>query len=172
MKPNLEPCATLEEKIALVDAKLEKLEREIHEIGQPAGQELLRRLKNLMVEEKALKRNFEESRLRGEPDSLRMEKIEALLSHIEHEESSVENDANFLHQSVPSSMSLAVEAGAKVVDLYRRGIKRVIGDHHPLGSSAFVNHSRENLETEFGLADPLSEPPQRKASEGQVAGEG
>ncbi len=141
----------LEKKIAKVDAKLEKLEKEIQEIGQPAGQELLRRLELLKIEDKALKRNFEESRLRGEPDSVRMEKIEALLNHIEMGEASVEEDADFLNQSAPSSMTLAVEAGARMVDLYRKGMKHVLGDHHPLGSSVFVNHSHAHLSSEFGL---------------------
>lgn len=141
------------EKIAIVDAKLEKLEKEIQEIGQPAGQELFRRLEMLKIEEKALKRNFEESRLRGEPGSVRMEKIEALLHHIEREEASMEHDAEFLHASAPSSMAFAVEAGARVVDLYRRAFRRVMGDHHPLGSSVFVNHTHDNLTSEFGLAE-------------------
>ncbi len=159
MKSNLEDIATLGEKIAFVDAKLEKLEQEIQEIGQPAGQDLLRRLRIIQIEEKALKRNFEESLSRGEPDSVRLEKIEALLAHIEREEASVENDADFLHQSVPSSIALAVEAAARVVDLYRRGIKRMIGDHHPLGFSVFVNHSHESLESEFGSGSSGNAPP-------------
>ncbi|MEO5917725.1 MAG: hypothetical protein ABIS50_26070 [Luteolibacter sp.] len=153
MKSTPEESTILAEKIAVVDAKLEKLEQEIHEIGQPAGQELLRRLEMLKIEEKALKRNFEESRLRGEPDSVRMEKIEALLHHIEREESSMERDADFLHSAAPSSMGLAVEAGARVVDLYRRAFRRVMGDHRPLGSSVFVNHTHDNLASEFGLKE-------------------
>ena len=111
MKTILEEPSELAVKIAIVDAKLEDLENEIREIGQPAGQELLRRLEVLKIEEKALKRNFEESRLRGEPDSVRLVKIETLLEHIEREEASMENDAHFLHQSVPSSVGIAVEAG-------------------------------------------------------------
>jgi chromosome segregation ATPase len=141
----------LEEKIAKADAKLEKLETEIQEIGQPAGRELLRRLELLKVEEKALKRNFEELRLRGEPDSVRLEKIEILLQHIEMGGASVKEDADFLQQAAPSSMTLAVEAGAKMVDLYRKGLSLVLGDHHPLGSSVFVNHSHDHLSSEFGL---------------------
>ena len=141
----------LAEKIAIVDAKFEDLENEIHEIGQPAGQELLRRLEVLKIEEKALKRNFEESRLRGEPDSVRMKKIEVLLEHIEQEEASVGRDAHFLHQSAPSSVGLAVEMAARLVELYRRAFRHALGDHHPLGSSVFVNHSHENLASEYGL---------------------
>ena len=108
----------------------------------------------LKIEEKALKRNFEESRLRGEPDSVRLVKIETLLEHIEREETSMENDAHFLHQSVPSSVGIAVEAGARLVELYRRAFRRALGDHHPLGSSVFVNHSHENITAEFGTKEP------------------
>lgn len=151
MKSTHEDPSLLAEKILEAEAKLEKLEREIAEIGQPAAYELQRRLEALKIEGKALKRNFEESQLRGEPNSVRMEKIEALLHHIEREESSVEHAANFLHQAAPSSMTLAVEAGAHLVDFWRRGVKHVIGDHHPLGVSVFVNQTHDNLASRFGL---------------------
>ncbi len=159
MKLTPEYSSHLTEKILQLEAKLGKLEKDILEIGQPAGQELQRRLHILRIEEGALKRNFEESLRNGEPDSIRMEKIEALLDHIEREESAVEHDADFLHQAAPSSMTLAVEAGARVVDLYRRGVKRVIGDHHPLGESVFVNHSHENLKREYGIVSPEEPKP-------------
>lgn len=151
----------LEGKILEVEAKLEKLEQEVEEIGQPAGHELKRRLDILKIESKALARNIEESRKRGEPDSARLEKIEALLRHIEDEEFSVEHDADFLHQAAPSSVTVAVETSAHIVDAVRSGFRRVIGDHHPLGTSVFVNHTHENLESEFGLVDahaPDSKP--------------
>lgn len=141
--------------------KLERLELEIEEIGLPAGFELRRRLEALKIEERALKRNFEESRLRGEPDATRMEKIEALLHHVEREESSVQHDADFLHQAAPSSMALAVQAGAHIVDLYRRGLKHVVGDHHLLGESVFVNHTHDNLTKQYGLQGGASSPPVR-----------
>jgi len=110
MKFDPENPSPLAAKILEAETKLEKLEQEIAEIGQPAGQELQRRLEVLKIEEKALKRNFEESQQRGEPDSVRMAKIEALLRHIEREEASVEHDADFLHQAAPSSMTFAVQA--------------------------------------------------------------
>lgn len=144
----------LEEKILEVEAKLAKLERVVEEIGQPAGHELKRRLDILKIESKALARNIEESRKRGEPHSARLEKIEALLHHIEDGEFSVEHDADFLHQAAPSSVTVAVETGAHIVDAVRSGFRRVIGNHHPLGTSVFVNHTHEHLETEFGLVDP------------------
>lgn len=153
MKSETDENMTLEEKISIADAKLEKIENDIREIGLPAGQELLRRLELLKIEERALKRNFEESRLRGEPDSIRMEKIEALLQHIEAEESSVEKDADFLTQAAPSSITMAVEAAAKMVDLYQKGLRRVLGEHHPLGTSVFVNHTHDNLTSEYGLQE-------------------
>lgn len=160
MKFNPENPSQLGEKILEAETKLQNLALEIAEIGQPAGQELLRRLNALKVEENALKRNFEESIRRGEPDSVRLEKIEALLAHIEREEDSVERDAHFLHQAAPSSMALAVEASVQMADLVSRGVKKVIGNHHPLGESVFVNHTHDNLATQYGLEDqdhPLKE---------------
>ena len=157
---NIEPAhsSPLAAKILEAEAKLQNLEQEIAEIGLPAGQELRRRLEVLKIEEKALKRNFEESLHRGEPDSVRMERIEALLHHIEREEASVEHDANFLHQAAPSSMTVAVETSAHLADLVGRGVKRVLGTHHPLGESVFVNHSHDNLTKDYGLSDKPPAP--------------
>ncbi len=159
MKTDPEYPSPLAVKILEAEAKLEKLEQEVAEIGLPAGQELRRRLEILKIEEKALKRNFEESQHRGEPDAVRMERIEALLRHIEREESSVEHDADFLHQAAPSSMTVAVQASAQLVDLVGRGVKRVIGEHRPLGESVFVNHSHDNLTKDYGLVDKAPPPP-------------
>lgn len=153
MKTNPENLSLLEKKILEAESKLQALELEIEEIGQPAGHELQRRLDVLKIEAKALVRNFEESKTRGEPDSVRLEKIEALLQRVEDEEFSVGRDADFLHQAAPSSVTVAVETGAHLVDAVRSGFRRVIGDHHPLGTSVFVNHTHENLESEFGLVD-------------------
>jgi hypothetical protein len=153
MKTNPENLSLLEKKILEAESKLQALEQEIMEIGQPAGHELQRRLDVLKIEAKALVRNFEDSTNRGEPDSVRLEKIEALLQRVEDEEFSVGHDADFLHQGAPSSVTVAVETGAHLVDAVRSGFRRVIGDHHPLGTSVFVNHTHENLETEFGLVD-------------------
>lgn len=153
MKLTTTESAAFEEKIAIADAKLVTLEEEIRHIGLPAGQDLMKRLEMLKIEERALKRNFEESRLRGEPDSVRMAKIEILLNHIEDEELSVEKDAEFLNQAAPSSMTVAMETGAKMVEIYRKGIRQVLGDAHLLGSSVFVNHSHENLTSEYGLEE-------------------
>ena len=147
---NLPPLAR---KIAQAETKLEDLELQIAEIGLPAATQLRRRLEILKIEDKALKRNFEDSVRRGEPDSVRMEKIEALLAHIEREEFSVKHEADFLHQSAPSSMIVIAETGAQVVDLLKRGVKHMIGDHRPLGSSVFVNHSHKNLVDYHGLID-------------------
>lgn len=154
MNPENENPSLLSEKIVEAEARLQNLEQTIEEIGLPAAGELLRRLKVLKIEATALKRNFEESLSRGEPDSVRMEKIEALLRHIEREESSIGHEADFLNQAAPSSMTLAMEAGAHLVDLYRRGLKRVVGDHHPLGESVFVNKTHEGLASQYGLDEP------------------
>ncbi len=144
-------------KITAVEAKLEHLERELEEIGLPAAYDLKRRFDALRIEEKALRRNFEESISRGDPDSVRLEKIETLLRHIEREEASVENEANFLHQAAPSSVTLAAEGVARLIDLYRGALRKVLGDHHPLGQSVFVNHTHGNLASEYGLEDAEDE---------------
>jgi hypothetical protein len=148
---NTENLSPLAAKIAEVDAKLDALGREIAEIGMPAAYDLKRRYDALRVEDNALKRNFEESVARGEPDAVRLEKIETLLRHIEHEEASVEHEAHFLHQSNPSSVILAAQAATQMVDLWRRAIRKVLGDVHPLGQSVFVNHTHDNLAEEYGL---------------------
>lgn len=153
MNSNSENSSVLEGKIIEAEARLTGLEKAIQEIGQPAGHELMRRLELLKIEGRALLRNFEESKNKDEPDLVRLEKIETLLRHIENEESSVGHEADFLHQSNPSSVTLVVEAGSHLVDYFRSGFKHVIGDHHPLGSSVFVNHSHKNLESEFGLVE-------------------
>ena len=153
MTSNTPYSPSLEAKIAVAREKLETLELEIQQIGLPAGQDLLKRLEMLKIEARALMRNFEESLQRGEPDSVRLEKMEILLSHIEDEESSVESDAEFLSQAAPSSMTVAVEAGARMVDIYRKALRKILGDSHPLGESVFVNHSHENLTSDYGLED-------------------
>lgn len=164
MNPTIEN-SRIAEKINEADSRLEKLDREIAEIGMPAGQDLRRRLEALKIEERALRRNFEESVSKGESSPGRMEKVEALLHHIEREESSVEHAVNFLHQAAPSSMTLAVEAGARVVDLYRRGVHKVIGNHHPLGESVFVNQTHEGLTRRYGLHPEEESGPSRPADD-------
>ncbi len=165
MNPTTENLSPLARKIAEAETKLENLATTVAEIGMPAATELRRRLEVLRIEEKALKRNFEESVRRGEPDSIRMAKIELLLEHIEREEASVGSEADFLHQAAPSSMSVVAEASAHVVDLLSRGVKRVIGDHHPLGSSVFVNHTHDNLVEYHGLVDKKLEVPGKTVGE-------
>ncbi len=145
MKSHFDDPSRLADKISDVEAKLESLEQEIQEIGQPAAHGLQRRLDALKIEGNALKRNIGKAECSDVPDAVRLKKIEGLLRHIESEESSIENEVDFLGQSAPSSVTLAVEAGAHLVDLYRRGKKIVIGDHQPLGSSVFVNRTHKDL---------------------------
>lgn len=153
----------LAEKIAEIEVKLEKLGEEIEEIGYPAAVGLRRRLDTLHIEERALKRNIDESVKRDEPNEMRMAKIETLLRHIEAEEDSIQEDAEFLNRAAPSSMAVIAETGAHVVDLLARAVKRVIGDHHPFGSSVFVNHTHENLVEYHGLhEDPPDEAPSER----------
>ena len=140
-------------KIEEAELRIEKLEVEIDEIGQPAASELKRRLEALKVEERALKRNLEEAQWGKGNHEERMAKVEALLRHIEREESSVEHEAAFLHQGNPSTVVMAAEAGARVVDAVRRGLKKVVGEHPFETSSVFVNHSHETLVKHYGLKE-------------------
>lgn len=151
MKITLENRGLLLEKILQAESKLQSLQKTINQIGLPAAQHIKRRVDALKIEAHALKRNFEESQLLGDSDSHRLDKIEALLRHIEREESSVQHEAEFLNRSAPSSITLAVEAGARLINLYRSGFKRIIGDAHPLGESVFVNHSHEYLKSSHGF---------------------
>ncbi len=151
MKPVPEDLSALARKVAHAEAKLQQLGWEIEEIGQPAAHELKRRLDALRVEENALQRNLAELLGMDEPDERRLEKVEALLRHIQREEASVGHDADFLHQSGHTTAEFAAQAGSLVVDLCLRGLKRVVGSHHPLGMSVFVNHNRENLKDLYGL---------------------
>lgn len=151
MKLTPEELSRLASKIAETEVKLEHLREEIAEIGQPAGAELLRRLDVLSIEERALKRNIEELLAGDEANVGRIEKIEALLKHIESEEASLLHEADFLHQGSPSSVVFVAQAGARLVELCKRAIHRVLGDHHPLGSSVFVNHTHDELVQFHGL---------------------
>lgn len=163
MNPNSENLSGLAREIARAEAKLQQLEWEIEEIGQPAAHGLKQRLDALKIEEAALKRNLAEALDMEDPGSTKMEKVEALLRYIQSEEASVEHDANFLHQSGHTSAEFAAQAGSRFVDLCTRALKRVVGDHHPLGMSVFVNHSRENLENLYGLD---KESPGKQGNEG------
>lgn len=151
MKPTPEELSSLAGKVAQAEAALQKLEWEIEEIGQPAAHELKRRLDALKIEENALNRNLSELLGMENASEKRMEKVEALLAYIQREEESLGHDANFLHQSGHTSAEWAAKAGSLLVDLCVKGLKRVVGNHHPLGMSVFVNHNRENLETYYGL---------------------
>ena len=153
MKPNDENLAELTRQIAELEAKLEKLDWEIEEIGQPAAHDLKRRFDALKIESNALNRNLAEAVGMEDPGPERMAKVEALLHYIQSEEASVEHAANFLHQSGHTSAEFAAQAGQKLLDLCLRGLKRVVGNHHPLGMSVFVNHSHENLEETYGLEE-------------------
>ena len=154
MNTTSDTTTALAEKITQMELKLEALEQEIAEIGQPAANDLKKRFDALRIEEKALKRNFEESTSRGEPDSVRLAKVEALLHYMQGEESSVEHEAHFLHQAAPSSVTIAAQAVSGLIDLYRKAIHRVVGDSHPLGQSVFVNQSTDELAAEYGLETP------------------
>jgi hypothetical protein len=150
MKTPMDPVAA---KIAQVDARLAVLEYRVNQIGRPAGNRLFERLDGLKVEARALRRNFEESQVKQ--DSHRLEQLDALLGHVEREELSVEQEAAFLAQSAPCSVTVAAETGARAVAALGRGLHKVLHGHHPLGCSVFVNHSHDNLVEYHGLEGVL-----------------
>jgi chromosome segregation ATPase len=151
MKPAPEELAALAKQVATAEATLQRLEWEIKEIGEPAAHELQRRLDALRIEENALRRNLTEALAMDEPEDTRMAKIEALLTYIRNEEASVGWEAQFLHQSPPTSAELTAQAGSQIFNLCLRAVKRILGDHHPLGMSVFVNHSPQLLAERYGL---------------------
>ncbi|HSP41301.1 MAG TPA: hypothetical protein VLO11_00380 [Luteolibacter sp.] len=157
MKPTPEETAVLARKIAEAEERLQWLEEEIEEVGQPAGHELKRRLDALKIEEAALKRNLLEALDMDDPGEKRMEKIGILLDYIRREEEALGKDAEFLHQSPPTSAEVAAHAGAKLWGLTLGALNRVVGEHHPLGMSVCVNHSPQWLES-HGLADQSAPP--------------
>lgn len=154
--------AIIAEKIELAEEKLAALEVQLNEIGRPAANHLFERLEALRIEERALKRNFEESQ--GKANLERLAKLEMLLRHIEREESSVEHEAAFLHQSNPSSVTLAAEAGTRMIGAIGKKVGKLLHGHHPFGSSVFVNHTHDSLVSYHGLEDrpdaPRSEKPE------------
>lgn len=149
MRTNPEQPKQLAEEIALTEDKLEELEREIEEIGEPAAHALRERLEALKVEEHALQRNYTEA-LGDEEFDQRMENVERLLHHIEREEASMQHEADFLSLGAPSSVSLAFKGGARLYELGARGLKRILGDHHPW-HSPFVNRTHATIVAKFDL---------------------
>ncbi len=132
---------SIADDIKSTEMKLYELAEEISEIGGPAAHHLRERLQALIIEEAALKRNAGESHI----SPARRIQIERLLHHIEREEDELAHEADFLHQSPPSSVSVAAEAGARLYNLAARGLKKILSGHHPLGESVFVNHTYEEL---------------------------
>ncbi len=137
-------------EVADFEEKLQALELELEEIGQPAAAELEKRLEALKIEERALNRNLEEALGKTEPDPAKMKKAEALLDYIRREEASVKREADFLNRANPSSVEVAARTASRVASLCHNAFKRIIGNHHPLGESVFVNHTGKNLEEFYG----------------------
>ena len=152
MKASTESLRELLAGVARAEEKLQTLEAEIHEIGQPASANLQKRLDALRIEEAALKRNIGETFGGGSTDESRIARIEALLAHIENEESQIQQDADFLEQAAPTSPELVTRLGDRVVKFALGAIHRVIGDVHPMGSSVFVNHTHEALARRYGIS--------------------
>ena len=132
MKTKPENCEELAGEIEASERKLEELEQEMNEIGEPACCELRHRLEGLKVEERALKRNFAEAKGEKAHNKERMRKVVKLLHHIESEENSIGQEVHFLHQAAPTTLEYAFKGGASVLDLGVRGLKTIIGDHQLL----------------------------------------
>ena len=152
---NIKPYDTgrLEAEIEVADAKLEKLEEEIREIGAPASYALRERLEALKVEDRALHRNLAEAENQPGPRrrARRIQQVEKLLHHIERAEVELEHDAHFLHQAPPSTLELAFRGGARLLEPIVRRWKRLKGDRQFLWHSPFVNHTHRDLRRGFGL---------------------
>jgi len=149
MNDQPQDSASIAAEIKSTEMKLRELRDEIDEIGGPAAHRLRERLEALIIEEAALKRNAGESHISPE----RRAQIERLLHHIEREEDDLAHEADFLHQSPPSSVSVAAEAGARLYSLAARGLKKILAGHHPLGESVFVNHTHDDLVAQHHLED-------------------
>lgn len=148
---NLDHPDQLAEKIAHREEILEELEQRLKQIGEPAAHELRKRLEALKVEEQALQRNYAEVQEGRSHPQERMQKVEALLHHIEREESSMQHEADFLSLGAPSSVSVAFRSGARLYDLGTRGLKRIFRDQSPW-HSPFVNRTHESIMANFGPA--------------------
>lgn len=158
---NTEPQdpASMAEEIKSTEMKIYELADEIAEIGGPAAHRLRERLHALVIEEAALKRNAADPHI----TPARRAQIERLLHHIEQEEDELAHEADFLHQSPPSSVSVAAETGARLYRLAARGLKKILHGHHPLGESVFVNHTYEDLVAQHHL--PSGSPDNKDGGE-------
>lgn len=153
MNATTDPVAA---RLAHVDARLAALEYQLHRIGRPAANRLFERLEALKIEDRALRRNLGETCDGTVHHAL--DRLEALIRHIESEERSVEHEAAFLGQSAPSTVTLAAEAGARMAAVIGKGLHRVLHGHHPLGSSVFVNHTHDQLVESHGLREEPADP--------------
>jgi hypothetical protein len=153
MRTKPEDTTRLAGEIRATERKLEDLEQEIGEIGEPASSTLLNRLEALKIEERALRRNYAETQTRA-PDKGKMEKVEALLHHIEMEETSLEHEADFLHQASPTTLEFAYRGGTRLFDPVARGWKKALGDRHLLWHSPFVNNTFTTLSSRFEMPPP------------------
>ena len=142
----------LAEKIDATEKKLQALHVEVESIGEPASSDLQHRLEAIDVEEHALQRNFAELQEGKATDEKKLRKIEALLHHIEAEEANLHHEAEFLNQGAPSTLDLAYRIGSRCFDLGANGVKKIIGDHHILWHSPFVNTTIESLSSRFHLS--------------------
>lgn len=143
----------LEEKINNTEIKLAELEEALVAVGHPADEKLQKRLGALRIEEEALKRNYTALLEHPDDEEARMKKVLALLHHIEREEASVEHETDFLSQSAPSSVIVAAAAASRVLKTLGAAFHKYLHGKRPLGESAFVNHTHDDLVKFYGLED-------------------
>lgn len=156
MSSKSEITAELAEKIDATEDKLRSLNEELESIGEPASLTLQHRLAAITVEEHALQRNFAEAR-QSDPDTLdeaKVRKVETLLHHVEAEEAALEHEVEFLHQGSPSTLEFAYRIGSRIFDLGASGVKKIMGGHHVLAHSPFVNTTIKGLAARFHLPEP------------------
>ncbi len=155
MKTRAKNPDRLADEIEATLRKLAKLEKEIEEIGEPAAGALRHRLEALQVEEHALQRNAGELKTgkAGRRNAVRARKLETLLHHIEAEESSLEHDADFLHQASPTTLEFAFRCGSRVFDIGARGWKKATGGRQLMWHSPFVNNTHDSLASRYRMPD-------------------
>lgn len=144
---------SLKVKIEDAERKIAELEEALEAVGHPADLELRKRLEQIKIEELALQRNYQELLQHPSNEQERLKKIMTLLEHVEKEEASVEHEAAFLGQAVPSSVIVAAAAANRVLDVLGNAFSKLLGGKRPLGESVFVNHSHDVLVDQYGLDD-------------------
>lgn len=139
-----------------------RIDEEISKIGPPASQALGGRLRALQVEKKALRRNLRELGDARTPNAGRRKRsAERLIEHIRNEENELRHEAGFLKRAPATSSEWVVRGAMGLVGFFGKGWRRLLRGRHPLGTSAFVNHSCRDL---FGRDDVRCAVSHRRSS--------